>query len=289
MKEKISDIIDVIATFYNADISGYDHAFVERAIKNRMSVFHLNHEQDYFKILEQNPDEGKLFISSLQVNVSEFFRNPLTFTYLKQVILPWIIEKKKLEKEKEIRIWSAACSEGQEPYSIAIIWKELASSLQTDTTCRIFATDINQESINIAKEGIYNESMLKKASLNQVNSYFLQNKNSYTIHPKIKKLVSFSEFDLLTEKCICPPESIFGNFDVVICSNLLFYFQQINRQRIIDKVGHCLANGGYFITGETEREIIFHYNYREVFPYSAIFQSIRNQKDRTFIDPETKL
>jgi chemotaxis methyl-accepting protein methylase len=93
----------------------------------------------------------------------------------------------------------------------------------------------------------------------------------------------------LTEKCICPPESIFGNFDVVFCSNLLFYFQPINRQLIIDKVGHCLANGGYFITGETEREIIFHYNYREVFPYSAIFQRIRNQNNRTFIDPETKL
>lgn len=227
---------------------------------------------DYSDYLKENQIEGNEFINSLQITFSEFFRNPLTFACLEQIVLPTLVAKKATNKDKELRIWSSACAEGQEPYSLAILWDEMNQITKTKIFFRIFATDINREALNRAKAGLYNRTTLKKVTLERIQAYFQPQGDQYIINPNLNEYINFSFFNLLTEECTCPPESIFGNFDIVLCSNVLFYFKPEFRYLIIEKLGYCLAPGGYLISSETERELLITNNYKEVFPNSAIFQ-----------------
>jgi chemotaxis protein methyltransferase CheR len=88
----------------------------------------------------------------------------------------------------------------------------------------------------------------------------------------LKNNIDFSVFDLLSGQFSCPPASIFGEFDIVVCANMLFYYKNKYRQAILEKTGNCMANAGYLVTGETERQILIDHNYSEAFPQSAIFR-----------------
>jgi len=254
------------------DISMYKDSFLEKTIRNRKDETFCQTGEEYYSYLINNTDEPLVLLHHFGNSYSEFFRNPLTFAYLEQAVLPLLIEKKKAGKEKEIRIWSAACASGQEAYSLAILCDELIENTSADITCRIFATDINPDEISNAQQGIYQSGVLNKVTLNRIQTYFTGRGENYIISPKIKDYIDFSVFDLLSERVACPSASIYGNFDLVFCSNLLFYYKPEYRQRILDKTDHCLSPGGYLVTGETEREIVKQNNYREIFPNSAIFQ-----------------
>lgn len=272
MNREIEKCIHFMKEDYQLDISMYEDSFLEKTFKIRMDETLCENGEEYLSYLVNNPGEPLVLLYHLGNSYSEFFRNPLTFTYLEQAVLPLLVEKKKVGKEKEIRIWSAACASGQEAYSLAILCDELIENTSADITCRIFATDINQQEIAQAQRGIYLPASLSKVTLNRVQTYFTRRGENYVISPKVKDYIDFSVFDLLSERVACPSASIYGNFDLVFCSNLLFYYKPEYRQRILDKTDHCLSPGGYLVTGETEREIVRRNSFREVFVNSAIFQ-----------------
>jgi chemotaxis methyl-accepting protein methylase len=128
--------------------------------------------------------------------------------------------------------------------------------------------------VNKAVEGRYSANALDNVSLKRANQWFTKHGDVYTVKQDMKKRIDFSVFDLCNEQLVCPPASIFGDFDLVVCANLLFYYKPEYQKIIVEKAGNCLTNGGYLITGETERDIVLGYNFREVFPQSAIFQKI---------------
>ena len=257
---------------YNQDISIYDNAFLRNIIRERQRELDLMTDKAYLNYLESYADEAVVFRSRLSNSYSEFFRNPLTFAYLEQVILPQLIEKKKISKEKGIRIWSAACAAGQEAYSTAILCDELIETKKADINYLIFATDIDPKVLEQAQRGNYQSATIGKVTLKRIQTYFIRKGENYSIAPSIKNYVDFSVFDLLSGEGICPPASVYGNFDLVFCSNLLFYYKHEYRVRILEKIGKSLSSEGYLITGEAEREIIKGNSYREVFANSAIFQ-----------------
>jgi len=254
------------------DISIFEISFIQSILKSRMDDLAIKFVEDYFLYLEITKDENKSIVNNLYNSFSEFFRNPLTFSYIDQVVLPTLIHQKIKDNEREIRIWSAACSAGQEAYSVAMIYDEMTETIHANIDCHIFATDINPIELERAQKGVYQEAALNKVSLKRVNTYFTQEGEKYKILPRLGDYINFSVFDLLSENLNCPPASIYGNFDLVFCTNVLFYYNHKFRQNIIHKVSNCLTPGGYFITGETEREIVDEYKYREVFPHSGIFQ-----------------
>ena len=272
MTNTIQPYLTFFQNKYNHDVSVYDEAFLQNIINDRKRELALLDDKEYLNYMEKHTTEATLFKSRLTNSYSEFFRNPLTFAYLEQVILPQLIEKKKIKKEKKIRIWSAACASGQEAYSTAILCDELIESKNVDIDYLIFATDLDPEVIEQAQIGQYQPATLSKVSLKRIQSYFIQEGENYSITPGIKNYVDFSAFDLLSGEGICPPASVYGNFDLIFCSNLLFYYKPEYRIRMLEKIGKSLSSGGYLITGETEREIIKWNNYRELFANSAIFQ-----------------
>ena len=272
MKKEIKYIVDYLFNEHGLDISIYEDSFLQMSVERRITATGSKTFGDYFHLLQNNRNEVQDFFNSLHNTFTEFFRNPLTYAYIKQIILPSLITQKLQSGEKEIRIWSAACSSGEEAFSMAMLFDEITEVHPEKISCRIFATDISTSNLESGKKGIFSEDAISKLSLARVKKYFIQKGNNYQVVSQLKEFIDFSVFDLLADQRQCPPASIFGNFDMVFCSNLLFYYRQSYRERILDKAGSCLALDGFIICGETERDILKKHNYREVSPGSAIFK-----------------
>jgi chemotaxis methyl-accepting protein methylase len=271
MKESNKLISNHILQSKGIDLSRFDENFLFKCIQRRMVETHCKSKEDYFELLNQKEIECEEFLNSLQISYSEFFRNPLTFSVLEKVVLPALTLQKVRGKRDEIRIWSAACAGGQETYSISMLLNEFRSGGGDELNYRIFSTDMAESQIIRAKKGQYELSELSMLTLKRKKEWFTKKGDAYVVKTQLKEKVDFSVFDLLNENSNCPPASIFGDFDIIFCANLLFYFKKEFRTKILEKLSYSLAKGGLLITGETEREILIQQNYREVYPQSAIF------------------
>jgi chemotaxis protein methyltransferase CheR len=274
MTELKAKMTELLFQSHGIDISKYDDDFIEKSIIRRIQHNNCNSEEEYLSFFIENKMEGALFLDSLFISYSEFFRNSLTFAVLENLILPGILLKNSTNKKKEIRIWSAACAAGQEAYSLAMLLNEHKSAEGRMINFRIFATDYSEAQVTQAQQGQFQSIALNNLTLKRVTQWFKKRGESYIVKPELKERIDFSVFDLSCEDHSCPPNSIYGDFDIVLCANLLFYYNAEFRKKIMDKARHCLAKGGYVITGETEREIMLRYNFEEVYPQSCIFRKI---------------
>jgi chemotaxis protein methyltransferase CheR len=272
MTANLENIIHLLNQARGIDLSKYDESFLIKSFEKRMEATQTDSKEDYCALLENDPNEAGRLLGSLNINYSVFFRNPLTFSVLESIVLPDLIQKRRNSKRSEIRVWSAACAGGQEAYSIAILLEELAGIDNDKHKYRIFATDCCESQLQEAGKGQYTVAALNNLSLKRLNQWFTRLGDIYIIDPGLKEHIDFSLFDLCAGQLACPPASIFGDFDIVFCSNLLFYYKPDYCKIILAKAGGCLANDGYMVTGEVERGIIIKYHYREVYPYSAIFR-----------------
>ena len=266
-------ISKLIKQLKGVDISNYDVSFIEKSLQRRMTETKCESETEYSTFIEQNEKEASLYLESLSVGYSEFFRNSLSFAVLEKIVLNNILSKKSKSKRKEIRIWSAACSKGQEPYSLAILLKEIKAIGGEDINFRIFATDSNEAVVNEARMGVFRADELENLTGRRVKQWFIKNKDSYTVKPELKENIEFSVFDLANKEHAAPQSSIFGDFDLVVCANLLFYYKPAFRSKMIDKVTQTLSNEGYLMTSETERNLLLDEYFEEVYPQSALFRA----------------
>jgi chemotaxis protein methyltransferase CheR len=257
---------------HDIDISVYDESFFRKSIEKRIQATRCGTLEDYCAYLQQNDGEGKTFLDSLHIGYSEFFRNPLTFALLERVILPELIQKRKAGGQREIRIWSAGCAAGQEAYTIAILLEEWKTCTNEPLNYRIFATDVDETLLDQARLGQYPAEALKNVSLKRAQTWFTRQDDVYVVHPAVRQQIEFSRFDLLEAGLGCPPASIFGDFDLALCCNVLLYYRSQYRDSILNKFEHCITRGGYLVTGETERSIALAHRFTEIAPQSAVFR-----------------
>ena len=256
---------------HGADISMFEADFLQRTMQKRMADKQCNTPEEYFLALEREPNEGEVLLYNLRICYSAFFRNPLTFSVLEQVVLPEILLNKNGLKNKTVRVWSAACAAGQETYSLAMVLEGLSDG-EKRKAYHIFGTDNNEEHIALAKQGRYDVHAVRNVTQGQLKKWFVADGDSYSVVPKLKQKVKFSVFDLFDTLHSSPPESIFGGFDIMMCANILFYYRPEFRRVIIEMIKGSLAGNGLVITGETERHILDNAGFREVYPHSAIFR-----------------
>ncbi|MDD4969588.1 MAG: protein-glutamate O-methyltransferase CheR [Paludibacter sp.] len=272
MKNNSKTISELILQTQGIDLSKYEETFLNKAVQKRMKETFCQSETAYYTYLEQSHIESEIFIHSLEISYTEFFRNTLTFSVLEKILIPSLVLRKAKSKRNEIRIWSAACAAGQETYSLAMLFKEYSTFHGERINFRIFATDQSETQIEDAQSGEYPESALNNLNLRRVKHWFTRHGDTYSVKPEIKESIDFSVFDLLSDQFSCPPTSIFGDFDLIVCANLLFYYKHEYQQKIIQKGINCLSENGYLITGETEREILTKTGLHEVYPHTGIFQ-----------------
>lgn len=253
-------------------VDGYDEGFIIKIISKRITELNFYNEEKYLEFLLHDPFERGIFEKLLNISYSIFYRNLLTFQILEHLIIPQIIIQKKFNFNNQIRIWSSACASGQEPYTLAMVLENFKNSNKFNLNYQIFATDININQLDKSITGIYSDSMLQNVPLHQFQKWFHQVENAYAINDALKENVSFSKFDLLDQNTMAPPDSIFGDFDIIMCANLLYYYNERSRNNIFDKLISCGNKNTYFITSEVERDYFVHQNFLEVYPYSSIFK-----------------
>jgi chemotaxis protein methyltransferase CheR len=241
---------------YQIDISMFSDSLILNVIENRMSQRNEVQYEKYLQFLTNNPSEADQLKNSLANSYSTFYRNPLTFAFLYQYVLPRIIADKVTNNNNEIRIWSAGCASGQEAYSLAMITDDLLKHTNTKTWFSIFATDNLPPELEAARQGIYNPEELKNVPYGFIDTYFQKKGDAYLVSDHIKQHVEFSEFDLLNSTTSAPPTSIFGDFDLVMCCNVLFYYKPAIQKMMLEKFHRSLAGDGFMVTGEAETGIV---------------------------------
>lgn len=252
MDDNIKTILAFLHTTRGLDFSASRYSSLERKINQRLLETSISSAKSYIEYLETSPEEMVCLIDLLTVNVSQFFRNPLTFETLAKRVLPELISRQKKETSPTIRVWSAGCASGEEAYSVAILIHELLRKEPMPFDVKIFATDINRSILETAQKGLFIEAQLFNVKLGLLNKYFTKNKDHFSLDKRIKKMITFSYYDIIDPKTYVPPESVFGNFDLVLCRNLLIYFKK-NRQSIIfKKLFRSLAALGTLVLGEAE-------------------------------------
>lgn len=252
MKVYIDQIINEIKTNNGLDLSDYKYESLERRIKARISKLHFKSPDAYLDFLKSHPEEFDGLINTISIDVSSFFRNPIVFEIINQDVIPEIIKRKEINKNREIRIWSAGCGRGEEAYSIAILINMNIKNESHKWLVNIFGTDINKNALLAAKHGIYPEESFETMKLGILDKFFTPNKLGYEINSSIKDMVHFSSYDLTSKNTISPPDSVFGTFDIILCRNVLIYFSQKLQEKVLNQLCNSLAKNGYLILGESE-------------------------------------
>ena len=245
-------ILNHLYEIYKVDFSGYRPSMIQDRIHQRCAATQHTDSGDYFIYLQKNPHESHVLLDSLTINVSRFFRNPLTFEYIATRILPLLVHEKSVEDALSLRIWSNGCAMGEEPYSMAILINELCENTPKKINTTLFATDIDRAVLQKARQGIYTFESIKDVKYRLLKKYFHSHENEFRLNAKIKSKVSFSAYDILDKNSYAPPESVFGGFDMVLCRNLMIYFNTACQEKICNKLHKSLTKNGYLILGEAE-------------------------------------
>ena len=252
MAENLELVLHYLNEKRGFDFSGYRISMVERRVQQRFASIKCESYHDYLRYLKENPDEFDHLLGALTINVSRFFRDTLTFEYIADRILPAIFHEKKKAADNSIRVWSAGCAKGEEPFSIAILIHELVEKEALKIATRIFATDIDGKILGRAQKEAHPFDSIKGMKYRLLKKYFISEGEAFQLIPIIRNMVSFSMYDILDKKSYAPPESIFGGFDMVLCRNVLIYFDDEHQDQIFEKLYRSLAQNGYLVLGEAE-------------------------------------
>jgi len=273
MSSLLEDIMRLMQKTYGKDIYPFEESFLQKTLEKRLSSTSIHNLAAYAEYLFENSAEAEALFRALTISYSEFFRNPLTFALIEQLVVPVLLDEKKKSGRPEIRVWSAACAAGQEPYSVAILLDELIVARGSAVSYRIFATDVSEPDLELANKGVYDFVAVRNFRVKHLHEFLICKGETYSISPRIRAHVDFSRYDLLDKHSVSPPASIYGDFDLVLCSNLLFYYKPEVREIILDKVYRSLSPNGYLVTGEAERDMLTgRKGLRAVAPPAAIFQ-----------------
>lgn len=225
------------------DLHSYKQEQLNRRITSLMVRNRIKDLNEYKKVLTNDEEQKQKFLDFITINVTEFFRNTELFNELEN-----IIKKDMIPNNSRMKIWSAACSIGCEPYSIAMIMQEINPGGKHS----IIATDIDSTILKKAKEGIFLESDIKNVKKNMLDKYFVEEEKKFVISKNIKAMVTFKKHDLILD-------NYEKDFDLIVCRNVVIYFKNDIKNKIFQKFNESLKKGGLLFVGATESI----YNYKE--------------------------
>ena len=245
-KKQLKSILNIVYKVTGSDAQGYRESTLKRRLERRLLARETKCYKDYLALLKKDPSECQKFIDALSIDVTDFFRDKTVFSTLKRKILSAMIEKMLSEQRKKIRIWSIACSGGQEPYSLAIILNEIMESRKKDLKFSILATDVNDDALKKARTGQYKKNEMKNVPKKYIEKYFVQiNKDEFEIKENIRKLIKVRKHDLIKG-------DMEGKFHLILCRNLLIFFTLKLQNEVIKKMHASLKKEGILVLGTAE-------------------------------------
>lgn len=225
----------------NIDLDFYKEKQMKRRISSLISRNGYKDFDDYFLAIKKDKDLLDQFVNYLTINVSEFYRNPSQWDVLKKEIIPGLMEGKR----GNLTVWSAACSTGEEPYSLVM----MLSNFFPLRDIKVIATDIDEGALEKAKSGLYSEKALDNLPEKFKKEYFTKVQNSFKISDDIKRCVEFRKMDLLKDRFPT-------NVDLITCRNVMIYFTEDAKELLYNKFHDSLSPNGILFVGSTEQIIM---------------------------------
>ena len=243
--EQLAKILELMGERTNVDFRSYKPATIRRRIARRMTAVHAKTLEEYAAYLETNPDEVGLLLKAFLIQVTEFMRDPDAYEYLRTHVLPERIEHAR-ERDRVLRLWSAGCATGEEPYSLAMIVSELLRDELPRWRVKIFATDLDPAAIEFARRGIYPANLLRAVPDEVVARYFTPTPHGLQVTKALRSMVIFGQQDLSRG-------TPFPRIDLILCRNLLIYFKHHLQEEILDLFSFSLhQDRGHLMLGKAE-------------------------------------
>lgn len=252
MENIYTQILELIRVKEDFNYESYKRPMLKRRIDNRILKVNAENPQKYLSILKNDPQELEALTNNFLINVSHFFRDPLAFEFFNSKILPSLIERIVNSKHKSLRFWSAGCASGEEVYSMAILIQEYLEKEKQEIDFVFFASDLDDTALERARVGLYSKEQLKNVKLELLEKYFLPETSNYRVNPMLKSKINFLRYDLLDKRSYVPSESIFGGFDLVLCRNVLIYFNEEAQNHTFQKLYKALKGERILFLGEAE-------------------------------------
>lgn len=222
--------------------SATNRSILESRLKERLREKKLESLKEYYSLITRDKEEMKTLLDSVTTNLTRFFRNQAHFDAIEKFVVPELIKMKGTSAERKLRFWSAGCSTGEEPYTIAILLKEI---LPPGWAIEVVASDISLKCLMVGKEGFYADARIAGIPDNYLAKYFDKKPGGFQIKDEIKKLVRFDYHNLKND-------SGQRGLDVVFCRNVLIYFDEAAQKATIDRFWEAMASKSFLFIGHSE-------------------------------------
>jgi len=225
------------------DLGSYKDRCVKRRIASRVRANGCADAGAYLALLRRSDDELDTLLSTLTIHVSHFFRNPSTFRVLEEAVLPELIERAGQRPERSLRLWSAGCSSGEEPYSLALLLHELPTA---GLKLTITGSDLSPRILAQARLGEFDAQRLSEVPERVRETYFERLEGTrFRLRDKVRRMVSFRRQNLLTDEP-------YPDADLILCRNVLIYFSREQQAQILRRFAAALGTGGFLVLGRAE-------------------------------------
>ena len=235
-------LLDYIKKNRGFDFTNYKTPSLIRRIRLRMKEINLDSYSDYMDYLAVQPGEFNYLFNTILINVTSFFRDRCAWDYLASDIIPLIVDKKP---DINIRVWSAGCASGQEAYTLAMVLAEVMGFQQFRERVKIFATDVDEEALNQARQGNYSVKEVKDIPPHLLTKYFESNPNRYTFNKELRRCIIFGRHNLMQDAPI-------AKVDLLVCRNSLMYFNVEGQSRLLDRFHFAVNDNGFLFLGKAE-------------------------------------
>lgn len=224
---------------------------LEARLTLRLKANNLADYDKYYYLLKYDPNsarEMRALFDSVTTNETSFFRSPPQIQAFQEKVLPEVITRKEKLSDRRIRLWSAGCSTGEEPYTMGIVLKQVLNDKGALWDVKIVASDISEKALRSAKTAVYSDYTLRSVPPEIKQGFFLPEGNSYRIADDVRSLVDLQYLNLNDARRV----QVMKGFDVVFCRNVLIYFDDEAKKRFVAQLYDCLNHGGYLFIGHSE-------------------------------------
>jgi two-component system CheB/CheR fusion protein len=241
---QLTAFLEQVRDAHGIDFGSYKLPTIRRRLQRRIVATGTGNIQGYLAYLEASPHEYEQLISTFLIKVTDFFRDPDIFAYLRDTVIPELIEQAR-RRDRELRIWSAGCATGEEAYSLAMLVAEALGHKLADWNIRIFATDLDPGAITFARQGIYSSAAVEGLPQDLIARCFTVEDGFYQVRKDIRALTVFGQHDL-------GQRAPFPRIDLVLCRNVLIYFTQELQKRALQLFAYSLRDRGLLVLGKAE-------------------------------------
>jgi len=275
-EEALVSIMDLLRSRSGHDFSHYKKATVLRRIERRMQVSRTASLQEYCKFLTEHAEETPSLLQDMLISVTNFFRDREGFETLEREYIPAIFAE--AEKGAPIRVWSAGCATGEEAYSLGMLLAEQRVLLNSPVDIQVFATDIDDRAISIARRGLYPESIVTDVAPSKLRQFFIREDGHYRIKKTLREKILFAAHNVLRD----PP---FSRVHLISCRNLLIYLNREVQEKVFEMFHFALAPGGYLYLGSSESAEIASKYFVPVDKKNRIYRAVVMTRSAQYIPP----